>query len=132
MNVGGGNHFAVYILRRHVVGFVSRLGLVSVTPISGYIYIYMLFVSSSMYWCGVTSGMSMMLRYLFTLNRSRDMDIESKFVTFTIETNLGWRRWRQEFLSNTSIHVAELEEGPRNRCILTSLINVMLLVPQGN
>ena len=74
----------------------------------------------------------MMLRYLFTLNRSRDMDIESKFVTFTIETNLGWRRWRQEFLSNTSIHVAELEEGPRNRCILTSLINVMLLVPQGN
>ena len=40
MNVGGGNHFAVYILRRHVVGFVSRLGLVSVTPISGYIYIY--------------------------------------------------------------------------------------------
>ena len=92
----------------------------------------MLFVSSSMYWCGVTSGMSMMLRYSVVLNRSREMDIDSKIVTFTIETNLGWRRWRQEFLSSTSIHVAELEEGPRNRCILTPFINVMLLVPQGH
>ena len=32
--------------------------------------INMLFVSSCMYWCGATSGMSMMLRYLVALNRS--------------------------------------------------------------
>ena len=62
------------------------------------------------------------------------MAIDSKIFTFTLEMNLGWRWWGQKFLSiaNTSIHVGELEEGPRNRCILTPLINVMLLVLQDN